>query len=203
MFISTVEQFVCWWSGTYKPSIDKYLTKTIVTGWKHICKQNKLLWLCFSYRTIAFISNVTIHYGDNSGCDMTGSSHTMWVVSVKHEDNTGVVTKTVGIFRSIHCAECVGQCKYGIQWCHHECDGISNHQPDDCLLNGLFRCRSKKTSKLRVTGLCGGNSPVTGEFPAQMASSVENVSIWWRHSGKHCLKLLSWDFRCNLDVTNI
>ena len=39
----------------------------------------------------------------------------------------------------------------------------------------------KKTSKLRVTGLCAGNSPVTGEFPAQMASKAENVSIWWRH----------------------
>ena len=40
---------------------------------------------------------------------------------------------------------------------------------------------SKKTPKLRVTGLCAGNSPVTGEFPAQMASSAENVSLWWRH----------------------
>ena len=39
----------------------------------------------------------------------------------------------------------------------------------------------KKTSKLRVAGLCVGNSPVTGEFPAQMASNAENVSIWWRH----------------------
>ena len=29
------------------------------------------------------------------------------------------------------------------------------------------RRRSKKTSKLSVTGLCAGNSPVTGEFPAQ------------------------------------
>ena len=28
--------------------------------------------------------------------------------------------------------------------------------------------------------LCG-NSPGTGEFPAQMASNAENVSIWWRH----------------------
>ena len=35
----------------------------------------------------------------------------------------------------------------------------------------LFRRRSKKTSNLRVTGLCAGNSPVTGEFPAQMASN--------------------------------
>ena len=43
--------------------------------------------------------------------------------------------------------------------------GVSNHQPDDCLLNRLFRCRSKETSKLRVTGLCVGNSPVIGEFP--------------------------------------
>ena len=40
----------------------------------------------------------------------------------------------------------------------------------------------KKTSKLRVTGLCGGNSPVVEEFPAQMASNAKNVSIWWRHN---------------------
>ena len=46
------------------------------------------------------------------------------------------------------------------------------------------RHRSKKTSKLRVTGLCAGNSPVTGEFPAQMASYAENLSIWWRHHGQ-------------------
>ena len=26
-----------------------------------------------------------------------------------------------------------------------------------------------------------GNSPGTGELPAQMASNAENVSIWWRH----------------------
>ena len=38
-----------------------------------------------------------------------------------------------------------------------------------------------KTSKLRVTGLCAANSPVTSEFPAQKANNAENVSIWWRH----------------------
>ena len=41
----------------------------------------------------------------------------------------------------------------------------------------LFRHRSKKTSKFRVIGFCVGNSPGTGEFPAQMASNAENVSI--------------------------
>ena len=62
-------------------------------------------------------------------------------------------------------------------------DGVQNHQPHRCLLNRLFRRRSRKTSKLRVTGLCAGNSPVTGEFPAQMGSNAENVFIWWRHHG--------------------
>ena len=60
-------------------------------------------------------------------------------------------------------------------------DSVSNHQPHDCLLNRLFRRRSKKTSKLRVTSLRVGNSPGTGEFPAQRASNAENVSLWWRH----------------------
>ena len=53
------------------------------------------------------------------------------------------------------------------------------------------RCRSKKTSKLRVTGLCEGTSPVTGEFPAQRASNVENVSIWWHHDVCRGTELLS------------
>ena len=59
-----------------------------------------------------------------------------------------------------------------LQWRHNEHDGVSDHQPHDCLLKSLFRRRSKKTSKLRVTGLCEGNSPVTGEFPAQRASNA-------------------------------
>ena len=37
--------------------------------------------------------------------------------------------------------------------------------------------RSKNTTKLHITGLCAGNSPVTGEFPAQKASNEENVSF--------------------------
>ena len=69
-----------------------------------------------------------------------------------------------------------------LQWRHYERDGVSNHQPHDYLLNRLFRRRSKKTSKLRVTGPCAGNSPVTCEFPAQRASNAQDVSIGWRHN---------------------
>ena len=68
-----------------------------------------------------------------------------------------------------------------LHWRHNGRDGVSNHQPHHCLLNRLFKRISKKTSKLRVTGLCAGNSPVAGEFPPQRASNAENVSIWWRH----------------------
>ena len=68
-----------------------------------------------------------------------------------------------------------------LQWRHNGRYVVSNHQPHHCFLNRLFIPRSKKTSKLRVTGLCARTSPVTGEFTAQMASNVEKVSISWRH----------------------
>ena len=65
-----------------------------------------------------------------------------------------------------------------LRWRQNGCDGVSNHQPHDYLLKRLFRRRTKEASKFRVTGLCAGNSPVTGEFPVQRASNAENVSIW-------------------------
>ena len=70
-----------------------------------------------------------------------------------------------------------------LHWRHNERDGVSYHQRLYCLFNCLFRCRSMKTSKLRVTGVCEGNPPVTGGFPSQKASNAENVSIWWRYHG--------------------
>ena len=79
-----------------------------------------------------------------------------------------------------------------LRWRHNGCDGISNHQPHNCLLNHLFRCRSKKTSKLCATGLCLVNSPGTGEFPAQMTSNAKNVSISWRHHGLPVFLRIEW-----------
>ena len=83
-----------------------------------------------------------------------------------------------------------------LQWRRNGLDGVLNHQPHHCLLNRLFRRTSKKTSKLRVTGLCAGNSPGTREFPAQIVSNAQNVSIWWRHhlkmSSAETAVILSW-----------
>ena len=63
-----------------------------------------------------------------------------------------------------------------LQWRHNERDCVLDHQPHNCLLNRLLRCRSKKTSKLHVTGVT-----VIGELPAQKVSNGENVSTEWRH----------------------
>ena len=71
-----------------------------------------------------------------------------------------------------------------LQWRHNGRDSLSNHQPYECLLSRLIRHRTKKTSKLRVTGLCAGNSPESGEFPAQRANNAENVSIPRRYHVK-------------------
>ena len=62
-----------------------------------------------------------------------------------------------------------------LEWPHNERHGVSNHHPEDCLLKRLFRRRSKKTSMLRVTGLCVGNSPVTGEFPTHKGPVTQKL----------------------------
>ena len=70
-----------------------------------------------------------------------------------------------------------------LQWCHNECDGISNQEGLHCLLNRLFGHRSKETSKLRVTGLCAGNSPglvnSLHKWPVtQKMFSFDDVIMW-------------------------
>ena len=67
-----------------------------------------------------------------------------------------------------------------LQYRHNKGDGVSNYRRLECLLNRLIRRRSQKTSKLRVTGLCGSDPPVTGGFPSQRASNAENTSVLWR-----------------------
>ena len=72
---------------------------------------------------------------------------------------------------------------------------VLNHQPPDCLLNRLFRRRSKKTSKLRVTGLCAGIHLWPVNSPHKRASNAEDVSIWWRHCPASRTTLVATRFR--------
>ena len=72
------------------------------------------------------------------------------------------------------------KCKYMFMF---PLENLSRKGLINCLPNRSLRCRSKQISKLRVTGLCEGNPPVTGRFPPQRVINAENVSIWWPHHG--------------------
>ena len=92
---------------------------------------------------------------------------------------------TVPVTQTMHLN--TGACVFvPLQWRHDKGDGVSNHRRLDCLLSGLFRRRSEKTSKLRVIGLCEGNPPVW--WIPHTASNAENVSIWWRHHASGIVK---------------
>ena len=76
--------------------------------------------------------------------------------------------------------------------CHYnERDGVSIHRRLDCLINRLFKQRSKKTSKFRVTGLCEGihrwpvNSPRKGQ-----------------QRGKRCHLMTSWCGTASYNLEN-
>ena len=77
-----------------------------------------------------------------------------------------------------------------LRWRHNDHAGVSNHQPHGCLLNRLFRRRSKKASKLRVTGLCAGNSPGPVNSPhkgpvTRKMFPFDDVIMWPWHLGAH------------------
>ena len=74
----------------------------------------------------------------------------------------GFVMQTFCTFRVISLALAI---THTLHIRHNGHDGVSNHQPFDGLLNRLFGSKSKKTSKLCVTGLCVANALVTDEFP--------------------------------------
>ena len=81
-----------------------------------------------------------------------------------------------------------------LQWRNHERDGTSNHRRPCCLFNHLFRCRSKKTSKLCVTGLDEGKS--TGLYPPPPDILITPASLplppppprYFNHSGLESLR---------------
>ena len=110
----------------------------------------------------------------STGCNLLPNVLFIFLIEIMHLDMASTQCRTSWVNISAELA-------FPLQLRRYECYDVSNHQPHNCLLNCLFRRRSKKISKLRVTGPCEGNTPGTGEFPAKRASSVENVSIWWHH----------------------
>ena len=104
----------------------------------------------------------TFRFVDVSVCRRFGLS-TFRCVDVLVCRRFGLSTFRLSTFRFVDVLTSNRRDHFTLRWRHNGRDGVSNHQPHDCLLNRLFRRRSKKTSKLRVTGLCEGNSP--GNYP--------------------------------------
>ena len=136
------------------------------------------LWLLRGKNCWSILCYIMIHYATNILHDFFTGTRTMWWISPGN-----LITPR---------GQSYDWPTTTLRWRHNECDSVSNHQPHDCLLSRLSGRRSKLTSKLRVTGLCVGNSPGTGEFSAQMASNAEKVSIWWRHHEWSNLEGYGW-----------
>ena len=66
-----------------------------------------------------------------------------------------------------------------LQWRYNEHDGVSNHQRLYCLLNRLFRHRSKKILKLRVTDICEGNSPHKRPVTRKLFPFDDVIMLMW------------------------
>ena len=142
-------------------------TPKATTTWKH---QRSALWTRYDWN-VRPMTRIFTSQGDGNAKNVIWWRHHEWFASDERPESllTGMTEAPHGT---------------SVQWRHNGRDGASNHRRLGGLLNRLFRRRSKKTSKFRVTDLCEGNSSVTGEFPSQRASNAENVSIWWRHHVK-------------------
>ena len=103
--------------------------------------------------------------------------------------SSSLCSVTIGIADTWSCTAILLAEYYSpLRWRHNDHDGVSNHQPHGCLLKRLFRRKSKKTSKLRVTGLCVGkspgpvNSPHKGPVTRKMFPFDDVIMRWQPHS---------------------
>ena len=106
----------------------------------------KNAWWSLNIRTLIIWSLFKIHYYTRYLCvsfTLWGGSNGLHIFEIKaltcfYEGHLSLVNVSV----------------FSLQWRHNDQNSVSNHQRLHCLLNRFFGHRSKKTSKLRVTGLC-------------------------------------------------
>ena len=136
---------------------------------EYVLTVNAFVFLLKQYLTCIFLFNLVF------SC----SIHCLVVIPNKHNRSR--------LFSVFECTSCTQLMNTPANPCKHYSEVIMGAMTSQItgvsiVYSTVFiRRRWKNTSKLHVTGLCDGISPVTGEFPAQRASNAENVSIWWRH----------------------
>ena len=114
------------------------------------------LWCPLSQQKAIKINHSLIHLLSAVGRKAVKLNHSLW-----RQQRRGKTLPPLPLYYTDHRMQvwyCREQRNPSLHWRHNDHDGVSNHQPHGCLLNCLFRRRSKKTSKRRITGLCVGNS---------------------------------------------
>ena len=114
---------------------------------------NSLLTWCGSITFIECLNKAFWKLNIDQHCDTLLHTHVHYLFIVWQQSHVACYMIEVSL-DNMYCYK-----DTTLLWRHNEHDSVSNHQPRGCLLNRLFRRRSKKTPKLRVTGLCVGNSP--------------------------------------------
>ena len=144
----------------------------------HFQKINTIPWLSYADDIQSFFISVKYSYIN------IFHRHSLYTFYAK--SNNAVQSRhRQGINRHGYCL--ILRNNISLQWRHNERD---LRIPASRLFTQPFiQAQIKETSKLRVTGLCEGNSPTTDEFPTQMSSNAENIPIWWRHHDWHIGRL--------------
>ena len=173
---STLVLVMMWhWAG------DKSLPEPILT---QICDAILLLLTCWILlnKDDIFVFPIISWHWDGAGCYHPSSWKTRMHLFHTVNNMYGRQSRRDAGNRSRH-QQTWCHLLRTLQWRHNERDGISIYRRLYRLVNSWFRRGSKKTSKLRITGLCAGDSPVTGEFPAQLKGQLRRLSHM-----PHCFK---------------
>ena len=170
---------------------------------RRIDRKNRYVWLqTFHLLRDFYHRHLSSKRTSNSKCWNSAvhiTNITLWILVLNYRFNSlltyfGQRVSTRSTFIDILCVMTGVNCLWNIIHevliksllleCHYSdviIDAIASQITSLAIVYSVvYSSADKKTSKLRVTVLCVGNSPGTGEFPAQMASNAENVSIWWR-----------------------
>ena len=109
------------------------------------------------------------------------TGHNIFMIVSRPQSNIHIKCKATRLVHSRSVKYIAGngqvfRCWNRLSWDNHFCNSMNFR-----LAQLLVQAQIKENTNLRVTCLCVGNPPVTGEFLAQRASSTDNVSLWWRH----------------------
>ena len=117
-----------------------------------------IMFACSFYSMYIFLSFMEVFTIWISSLEGSGTHHSY---VIKYSSHSQVLLSWCMLPHSLQAMPTHTVYPMTLHWRHNGNDSVSNHQPHHCLLNRLFGRKSKKISKLRITGLCAGpvNSP--------------------------------------------